>query len=160
MVCKKQTKTRQPYPVLLGRWAQNAPLHIDLYIYIHKCRHIYLCIYIYMYMRHGQNYLLAAVSLLSLRVLYRFPAFPAFFKGIVFLKVPLFAMGLCMFRVSMKHRILNSTEVCLTVLHIVYIYMRVRIVVNLTPFTLSSNLHIEWVNKLIESNLFTKHNSI
>ena len=47
----------------------------------------------YMYMRHGQNYILAAVSLLSLRVPYRFPAFPAFSRGIVILRVPIVCHG-------------------------------------------------------------------
>ena len=64
--------------------------------------------------RHGRNYLLTAGSLLSL-VPYRFPAFPSFSRGIVFSRVRRSFAILCIFTISMKHRILNSMEVILTV---------------------------------------------
>ena len=58
------------------------PRHLPVYAYANE-EQAYL-----VHMRQGQNYLLAAVSLLSLRVPYRFLAFPAFSRGIVFLRVP------------------------------------------------------------------------
>ena len=92
-------------------------LYIYMYIYIYRFI-VYVYTYMYIHMRHGRNYLLAAVSLLSLRVPYRFPAFPSV-PGVSFFESPLsFATALCIFTISMEHRILNSTEVILTVLHI------------------------------------------
>ena len=57
-------------------------------------------------MKHGRNYLLTPVSLLSLRVPYRFPALPSFSRGIVFESPLSFAMVVCIF--TMKHR--NITQ--------------------------------------------------
>ena len=57
-------------------------------------------------MRHGQNYLLAAVSLLSLKSPVSFSSVSSLFQGYRFFERPLsFAMVLCIFRVSMKHQI-------------------------------------------------------
>ena len=50
------------------------------------------------HMRHSQNYLLAAVSLLSLRARCHFPAFPSFSSGIVFWESPILCHGLVHFQ--------------------------------------------------------------
>ena len=64
------------------------------------------------HMRHGRNYLLAAVSLDSLRVPYRFPVFPSVLSSIVLLRVPYRLPWFCaFFTISMTRRILSSTEV-------------------------------------------------
>ena len=69
-------------------------------------------------MRQGQNYLLAAFSLLSLRVPYRFLAFPAFSRGIMLLRVPYVCHGFVHVQSIYETPNTELNRSILTVLHI------------------------------------------